>query len=564
MSVSYSTIIAILVMHKKKIMSKVANVFKSLWQSVGGTVIAHPAATVMLAYACLMVNLGPDAGMWSYPLATVPIFVVLAVGIDCLWGGRVKGLSWSMAVLLALTALIPGIDRWEGGIGFNITMFVVLPLVTLVFRNTASNESFIRNAVWTIWSAFLSLALVSVLVLVLVGTSYSLDILFDISVDRLNDILVYTSYILVAPMLFIGMSEREDIPSISRIVDIIVNWIISPAAVIYSAILFTYMGKILVQWSLPCGGVALMCFIWGLAMFVIAASQPMLQRHPFSWLVRIYGFLSIPLMVMLWVAIGRRVMEYGITPSRYFLLLCGLAMTVSTLMLLWKGRNRYFRVTLFVIVLFVLGLAAPGINYRSATVMSQLRRAKDAAASIGLLGDGGLLLAPDTDRRADRQYQEKAGEVYSSLKAVMAVRKTACSEVGVDDIGIYATCGVSRPERMIALHLPQDVADICLDGFSKASFNHVLPVRADQDGCRYFEVGEEKVFVDEMLDAQMTKSGLTGDASPDAIRARQMDFLIYEHQDFTICFRDMCIIKYGNGRYAIDDSVADIWAILYR
>ena len=53
--------------------------------------------------------------------------------------------------------------------------------------------------------------------------------------------------------------ERSEVHG-TRILEVLLDWIVSPAVLIYAAILYLYAFKFLVTWSLPEGGVAYLVF----------------------------------------------------------------------------------------------------------------------------------------------------------------------------------------------------------------------------------------------------------------------------------------------------------------
>ncbi|MFQ7503592.1 MAG: hypothetical protein ACLRMJ_11720 [Alistipes finegoldii] len=63
------------------------------------------------------------------------------------------------------------------------------------------------------------------------------------------------------PVLFLMMADRwrEAGYESNRILEILLNYIVAPALLIYTAILYLYMAKILVTWSLPEGASPISC-----------------------------------------------------------------------------------------------------------------------------------------------------------------------------------------------------------------------------------------------------------------------------------------------------------------
>ena len=125
---------------------------------------------------------------------------------------------------------------------------------------------------------------------------------------------------------------------------IFTQYVLIPLATVYLIILLAYEIKILVAWNLPKGLVSNL--ILGYAVFGILSLllvYPIREHAENKWLKtfsRSFYFLLIPLLGLLFVAVGARVFKYGITESRYFLILlaCWL-LFISVYFLLFKKQN---------------------------------------------------------------------------------------------------------------------------------------------------------------------------------------------------------------------------------
>lgn len=122
------------------------------------------------------------------------------------------------------------------------------------------------------------------------------------------------------------------------------QYVLIPLATIYLAILLAYEAKILIQWNLPKGYVSYL--ILGYAVFGILSLllvYPIREHEENKWLktfARSFYFLLLPLLVLLFVAVGTRVFAYGITEQRYFLIALALwLLFISIYFLLFKKQN---------------------------------------------------------------------------------------------------------------------------------------------------------------------------------------------------------------------------------
>ena len=102
------------------------------------------------------------------------------------------------------------------------------------------------------------------------------------------------------------------------------QYVLIPLATVYLVILLAYEIKILVAWNLPKGLVSNL--ILGYAVFGILSLLlvfPIREQEGNKWIktyARSFYFLMLPLLVLLFLAIGNRVFRYGITEQRYFLI----------------------------------------------------------------------------------------------------------------------------------------------------------------------------------------------------------------------------------------------------
>ncbi|MDB4924837.1 DUF4153 domain-containing protein [Mucilaginibacter sp.] len=125
---------------------------------------------------------------------------------------------------------------------------------------------------------------------------------------------------------------------------IFTQYVLIPLATVYVLILLAYEVKLIVQWSLPKGMVSNL--ILGYAVFGILSIlliYPIREQENNKWIktyARNFYFLLIPLLVLLFLAMGRRIFAYGITEERYFLLILAFwLLFITAYFLLSKKQN---------------------------------------------------------------------------------------------------------------------------------------------------------------------------------------------------------------------------------
>ncbi|MCC8409696.1 DUF4153 domain-containing protein [Mucilaginibacter sp. UR6-1] len=155
----------------------------------------------------------------------------------------------------------------------------------------------------------------------------------------------------------VGLQALDQDVSYPKGLKVFTQYVLIPLATIYVAILLAYEVKIITQWNLPKGNVGYL--IMGYSVFGILSLllvYPIREQAENKWLktyARSFYFLMLPLLVLLFVAIGARVFKYGITEFRYFLitLACWL-LFITIYFLLFKKQN----IKLIPITLSILAL----------------------------------------------------------------------------------------------------------------------------------------------------------------------------------------------------------------
>ncbi len=156
-------------------------------------------------------------------------------------------------------------------------------------------------------------------------------------------------------------SYRQTTVNYPKALEVLVKYILIPLATLYLIILYAYSLKIIINWSLPKGWVSYLVIALSFLGFLIQLLiNPIQKNSNFKTIKLFYPwfyFLLLPLIALLYVAIFRRVSEYGYTENRYIVLFLAIWILGMTLyMLLSKKKQiRYFSlsiITLFLITSF--------------------------------------------------------------------------------------------------------------------------------------------------------------------------------------------------------------------
>jgi uncharacterized protein DUF4153 len=151
-----------------------------------------------------------------------------------------------------------------------------------------------------------------------------------------------------ATWLFLGgvpedlaaLERQRDVPAGLRV---FVQYVLVPIVVIYLVILTVYLGKVLIERQWPSGWIGYLVSSVATAGILAWLLVRPLEDTEQGW-VRTYtrGFYIaiLPAIVMLWLAIGKRVAQYGVTERRYFMIVLSLWWAgIAIYYTLGKSRN---------------------------------------------------------------------------------------------------------------------------------------------------------------------------------------------------------------------------------
>ena len=183
----------------------------------------------------------------------------------------------------------------------------------------------------------------------------------------------------------------------SRLLRIIVDFILSPALVIYTFVLLVYVLKILFAMELPRGGVAYMVSIYIGLVLVGNLLNKLVQDSHFNWFYDNFAYIAIAPIVLLWVGTIYRINEYGLTEWRVYLLIVNVLMTIFPFMLKIPAANRYNLMTFVLMAVMVIFTCIPPISAANISLRNQYSRFVAHAQDIGVFDTSTWNLRNDVD-----------------------------------------------------------------------------------------------------------------------------------------------------------------------
>jgi hypothetical protein len=312
-------------------------------------------------------------GIWGMKAIVLVLAVIYWFAVDDIEGYKFPVI---FALLYLATHLLVAFAPWIGGKkeGFwpyNKHLFLQI-LIAVIYSG--------------VLFAGLSIAILAV------------DQLFDANIDGntylrlfffIGGIFNTTFFLSGVPRNYEVLQSEENYP---KGLKIFTQYVLLPLVFIYLLILYAYMAKILIQAEWPVGWVSILVLCFSIAgIFSFLLIYPLRNKQEEKW-IRVFNrwfyFALIPLIVMLFVAITKRLLQYGFTEERYFVLLLAIWLTgiVAYFLASRKDDIRVIPISLFVMTLLAAFTAFPIAR------ASQLNRFEAMLEKNDLLENGKIKL----------------------------------------------------------------------------------------------------------------------------------------------------------------------------
>ena len=168
---------------------------------------------------------------------------------------------------------------------------------------------------------------------------------------------------------------------------IFTQFILIPLLLIYLTILYFYGGKIILLWDWPEGIVSYMIIaISVLGIFTNLLLFPIQDQKESGWIKTFYKafyFLLNPLVILLFIAIGIRIGDYGLTVNRYVITLMGIWLSFISMYFI-LGFNNIKIIPISLSIAMILASFGPWGMF-SMSERNQLDRLESLLTKAGIL-----------------------------------------------------------------------------------------------------------------------------------------------------------------------------------
>lgn len=257
-----------------------------------------------------------------------------------------------------------------------IFTFGVIQLLYILSFHRKKDVDFIYSLLNYVKLIAITVFLSSVTWSVLLSISFSIRYIFDIWQGASELIFQYTqafSYGLLAPLFFLQFNSMKAATkeTFSSFLSFLLNFILSPALLIYSGILYLYIIRIALTMNLPKGQIAYLVTGFVGLLFLLKGYQPLLRQRYYDWFYRYASLISLPTLILCWIGIYYRISQYGFTVPRVYLIVVVLLLTLLSLSFFLKRAFHYYTIA-WAAVAIILGISyIPGISVQDIEKNSQ-------------------------------------------------------------------------------------------------------------------------------------------------------------------------------------------------
>jgi len=272
------------------------------------------------------------------------------------------------------------------------------------------------------------------------------------------------------------ITEQDRNEFIMRAASTLVKFVLVPLLLVYTAILYAYAIKIALEWTLPKGTLGSM-----VVGYLMVGAATLLVGYPMretgGTLVRLFWrywvWLTALPVILLFLAVYRRIADYGVTEDRYLMVLIGVWALALAIIRVTRGENFDLRLVPGVLALLLLAASFGPGGANGFSVMSQRAELEKLLIKRGLLIDGKLVARtdsnPDSSRLGTDASRVRGLEWYLNTHHALGTLEPWFEGTGNNPFAPDKTPEVQTREVLEGLGLRSDISSSEVSYFSHYS-----------------------------------------------------------------------------------------------
>ena len=271
--------------------------------------------------------------------------------------------------------------------------FIAL-LVLLGFPFEKNNQGFTYRNFTNLFHIGLATAVWLLVFGLVAAILFTITTLFNVEFSNSFYNHFYTSLgIFIQPLFFLVFQQRQSKSemTLNRIFEILVNFVLAPALMIFTVLLYAYVVQIIFEGVLPKGMLANITLPYLLGGLGVYALRSICAKARWETFFKFYPYLAIVPIVLLWLAIDRRISAYAWTEQRIYLVALATAITIAYAILI-VPKARQYRLISGVVMVAIFAMTwvvkPQEIAYQSQTVrFEQLLKKLNLSDGSGKIRD---------------------------------------------------------------------------------------------------------------------------------------------------------------------------------
>ena len=269
--------------------------------------------------------------------------------------------------------------------------FIAL-LVLLGFPFEKNNQGFTYRNFTNLFHLGLATAVWLLVFGLVAAILFTITTLFNVEFSDSFYSHFYTSLgIFTLPLFFLVFQQRQakSEMTLNRIFEILVNFVLAPALMIFTVLLYAYVVQIIFEGVLPKGMLANITLPYLLGGLGVYALRSICAKARWETFFKFYPYLSIVPIVLLWLAIDRRISAYAWTEQRIYLVALATAITIAYAILI-VPKARQYRLISGVVMVAIFAMTWI-VKPQEIAYQSQTARFEQLLKKLNLSDDSGKI-----------------------------------------------------------------------------------------------------------------------------------------------------------------------------
>ena len=269
--------------------------------------------------------------------------------------------------------------------------FIAL-LVLLGFPFEKNNQGFTYRNFTNLFHLGLATAVWLLVFGLVAAILFTITTLFNVEFSYSFYSHFYTSLgIFTQPLFFLVFQQRQakSEMTLNRIFEILVNFVLAPALMIFTVLLYAYVVQIIFEGVLPKGMLANITLPYLLGGLGVYALRSICAKARWETFFKFYPYLAIVPIVLLWLAIERRISAYAWTEQRIYLVALATAITIAYAILI-VPKARQYRLISGVVMVAIFAMTWV-VKPQEIAYQSQTARFEQLLKKLNLSDDSGKI-----------------------------------------------------------------------------------------------------------------------------------------------------------------------------